>query len=121
MNPQLAFIDSDGNALRDEGMARAADKAERNEEGWGERAQAKLKAYLKYLDRLGLKTFTSEESQLWMVESGLSQPASQNAWGSVFRIAAQRGVIKKTGRYENARRPEAHARAVPVYEKGPKA
>lgn len=117
MNPQLAFIDEDGVALRDEGMARAADKADRHEENWTEQAQAMLKQFLKSWQ---FDEFISEEAQLWMVERGLRQPASQNAWGSVFLTAARRGVIEKTGQYRNAIRPRAHARAVPVYKRGPK-
>lgn len=108
---QLGFLDQDGRALRDEGMQMAADKANRNSPGWGERA---YNAILEYIARHNFRPFTAEDAQEWAYENGLNVPASNNAWGSVISRLARDGRITKTG-IRNSRKANAHARTVIVW------
>jgi len=103
-----------GIQLRDEGMALASGKADRVEPNWSETAQDYLKLFLHDCER---GEFTSEEAQAVMLTSGLSKPASPNAWGSVFTTAAKRGLITKTGEYRQSQKASAHCRMVPVWRK----
>ena len=53
--------------------------------------------------------FTAEDVRKWLPE-----PPNPNAMGARFLQAIKRGWIKKVG-YTNAKRPDAHARALAQY------
>ena len=99
---------------RDEGMALASGKADRVEPGWNEKALEYMKLFL---GSWPLDEFTGEEAQMWMLNHGLTRPASNNAWGMVLRNAAKRGLIAKTEKATQSQKPEAHARLIPVWRK----
>lgn len=100
--------------LKEQGMALATGKADREAPGWSDDAESSLK---RFLAQWTCKDFTGEEAQQWMLGNGLSRPESSNAWGGVFNRAAKRGLIQKTGEYRPSQKDNAHGRMVPVWSK----
>lgn len=93
-----------GRAAKDRGMNLAAGKAGAQ---WIDRAIADFVAYLRQYGPGPLETW----KQNWL-ERGNPEPASRNAYGSVTRAAASRGLIRPTGRFSNAKSVLAHSRKV---------
>lgn len=91
-------------AAKDRGMTLAARKAGSE---WLEAAVTDFVAYLRTHGAGPLEAW----KQSWL-ERGKPEPLSQNAYGSVTRVAASRGLIRPTGRFTNARAVSAHARKV---------
>ena len=82
----------DAASRRDTGIRHASEHAEQCSTGWNERA-----LYL-------LKSFASRQTEPFLAEAfvahceGLIEPPPDGrAWGSVFRSAAQKGVIVRAG------------------------
>lgn len=76
------------------GMRRAADRAERSDPGWTERA---LTALGEYARSAGIP-FTIEQARQAIAQN-VGAPAEERAWGAVTRMARKRGVIKPSGRF----------------------
>lgn len=95
MTQQLAidFERAAGNAGRDAGMRVAADHAEDIQPGWTDRAYALLCEYIATKPA----PFTSPEFRRIAASRGLSSPASNMAWGSVFMRASKAGLIERNG------------------------
>ena len=92
---------STGITLRDKGIS----LADRNTpEGWKKATDA----VILMLSFSGI-IFSAEDVRLWVGE-----PPNPNAFGSRFMNAIKKGWIKKVG-YTNAKRPDAHARALAQY------
>lgn len=91
-----------GLELREEGVARV-DRA--TDAKWKSRCDTVIRT----LAQSGLP-FTAED-----VREQVGDPPRQNAFGSRFLKANSSGLIEKVG-YQTARRPEAHARILPVYK-----
>ena len=91
-----------GAELRDRGIERAAQHAERVAEGWQEQALALLRAFAR--ERA---TFTSEELRAYAAASGLGRPPDNRAWGSPMMRARIAGDIVPTV-YETATDPKVH-------------
>jgi hypothetical protein len=78
-------------ALRDEGMERAAAKAEREDDGWQENALA----WLTRFETCG--AFMAEDFREHAYKNGLPKPSSERAWGAVFMRAKRLGLIYEAG------------------------
>lgn len=69
-----------------------------------------------FLRTCGEGQFRFEEFRAWATaDERLNQPASQNAWGALPRIAAGQGLIEWTGEYQQAKSPRTHAHPVKVW------
>ena len=88
--------------LRDQGIA----QVDRNTpEGWKYYADTVIRA----LSLSGM-IFTAEDVRRW-----LPDPPTPNSMGARFMNAIKKGWIVKIG-YTNAKRPDAHARALAQYQ-----
>lgn len=102
MVSRMAAISLDeARAARDEGMKRALDHAERDVPAWSAVALQFLRGYA-----AKHRQFTSFELRNAAREWGLSMPATDKAFGSVFVKAAKEGVIERAGYVPH---PERHA------------
>jgi hypothetical protein len=99
-----------GEALKEEGMRRAVDHADREVLSWSERAYAAVKIFaIKGLP------FTTEEIARWAYSHGLPVPPDPRAWGSVMRSAVLAGLVEAS-HYEKSQNPKAHRRPVQVWQ-----
>jgi len=83
---------------------------------WLEQTLDNLKAFCKVRKDIGRPEFRAEELRQIAAERGWPMPPSPNAWGAIPAIAARRGIIKFTGRYENAQSPRTRSHPVKVWE-----
>ena len=60
--------------------------------------------------------FTFEQFRLYHEQSKHKSPNSLNSWGSLPLKACKAGLCRWTGRVTTARRDEAHARLIKVWE-----
>ena len=97
-------------AARDEGMARAEDKANREVSGWSELALQYIRLFAS--TRKGV-TFTGLELRLASIEYGLIQPTNPKAWGSPLQRASRMGIIKRVGTVPD---PNRHCNPVPLWK-----
>jgi hypothetical protein len=58
---------------------------------------------------------TGEMLRMHLILSGLEQPKHSNAWGTVTRTLAMRGLLQNTGRYKKMSNPTSHSRRNPVW------
>ena len=94
------------------GMKRAAEHAESDAPGWGERAYGALVAYL--AAHKG-QTFIAPAVRTWSEETyRLDPPATNWAWGGVIRRASNRGLIKRVG-HSSYGDTVAHTRTVVIW------
>jgi hypothetical protein len=108
MTEQLTF------ALRDTGMALAADAQEIRVPGWNRMALAAIETVARRQPTVHVDDVAR------YCENWLAPPASGAAWGSVWLAAIRRGYLVRTGEVRPAGgtyRPHAHkhGRAYPVY------
>jgi hypothetical protein len=102
----FAWADATGAALRDGGMATAAEAQERASPGWANRAYhaivvaARQRATV-HVDDV-LRIFPEE-------------PEHPNAWGSVWSRAIRNGVISRTGTVRETQDRRKHRHQYPVY------
>lgn len=94
-----------------EGMERAADHAERDLPGWGERAYYYLRLYV----ASHTEPFVAPELRAWAHRQGLEQPPSAYAWGSVFHRARRAGLISPEG-YRQYGDDTMHTQSVRVWK-----
>jgi len=98
-----------GQQLRDEGIKRATDSAERRHESWPEIAYQFLQGYIRRNRR-----FMTEQVRE-ASEGYVPEPPSTRAWGGVVVRAARRGLIRKVG-FANVSNPTAHCTPATVWE-----
>lgn len=79
-----------GRAGAEKGMSEAHDHAEAFDPGWSDRAFAFL---LRYITAHPGKEIIAPEVRKWSERNGLSAPASNYAWGHVFKKASMRRLI----------------------------
>ncbi len=99
-----------GELLRDEGMARATEKAERETLWWKARAYALLREYA-----LKHATFASEDVINWGVKTHFPNPPEARAWGSIVRKAVLAGMLLPAG-YVKSKNARAHRRPVQLWQ-----
>lgn len=98
-----------GELLRDEGMQRAVDHADRETAQWSNRALAAVRV-IAILN----ETFTTEAVVQYATEKGVPLAPDPRAWGAVVRTAVKRGYMRP-GHYEKSLNPRAHRRPVQVW------
>lgn len=79
---------------REEGIAQAADHAERDRDGWADDAMKSVRRAVAGMPH----EFTFETLRL-AAEVGMDPPPDLRAWGNVARRAVRELVIEATGRY----------------------
>lgn len=82
-------------AARDAGIEQAAQHAEEVTPRWGDQALELLQDYIASTGRP--QTFTSEDFRVFAAAMDLPQPPHLRAYGSVFKRAANFGLIVKVG------------------------
>lgn len=88
------FIAAEQRAAAEEGMARAADHAEREHEGW----KAEAYGYIVLFARSNMgRDFLAEEIAPWAAERGCPTPPDKRAWGAIIQRAGRNAVIEQTG------------------------
>jgi len=80
--------------LRDTGMQCAADHADRESEGWTDRAYVFL---VDYVAANRGRAFMAEDVRASAEAEGLPPPPDNRAWGSVVSRAARLRIIKRIG------------------------
>jgi hypothetical protein len=80
--------------LRDVGMQRAADHADRESEGWSDLAYGFL---VDYVAANRGRAFMAEDVRSRAEAEGLPAPPDNRAWGSVISRAARRRIINRIG------------------------
>lgn len=91
-----------GEALRDEGVARADQAAD---DAW----KAEVDRVIRRLAARGAP-FTSDDVRA----AGVPEPASHKAWGGRYTALAKAGVIRAVG-WQTSSNPATHARPVRVW------
>jgi hypothetical protein len=100
------FTWADGAALRDAGMATAAEAQERHDAGWADRAYAAIVSVAAAQSTVHVDDVRRVFHEV---------PRHPNAWGSVWHRAIRDGVIRRTGEMREARDPRKHRHRYPVY------
>jgi len=98
--------------LRDEGIQRAVDHADREIESWSDRASDMLLSCARARGK-GAE-ITSESIRNYAEFHDLPPPPDKRAWGAVMLKAARAGVIKKVG-YTTANDPKVHCNPVSLW------
>lgn len=95
LNPSPTLFDQPLTAfdLAIQGATLAADKAERDDAGWKDKAWELL---LKYLD-IKHTPFQCEDFRAWAYENGLNKPNNERAFGAMFIKAAREKLIVRHG------------------------
>ena len=104
---------TEAEALRDEGIQRAIDHADRVESEWSDRAYGMLVRYARQKGS-GAK-ITSEAVRNHAEWFGLPTPPDKRAWGAVILRAARAGVIHKAG-WTTANDPKVHCNPVSLWQ-----
>jgi hypothetical protein len=89
--------------LRDRGMERAVDHAEREVAGWKDAALEYVRLYA-----LIHAEFICEDVRGFADRRGFAPPPDGRAWGAVMMRAAKRGLVTKTDRVACAKDPKVH-------------
>lgn len=101
----------DAIALKERGMQRAVDSAEREMPGWKIAALTFLKSFLSTHHA----PFMAEEFRAWAYEMGLPQ-VSGRAFGSVMVTAQKKGYVRAAG-FGFTKNPKAHRTPATVWIK----
>jgi hypothetical protein len=99
--------------LRDQGIQRAVDHADRVESKWSDRAYEMLVRHAKHLGQGS--NITSEAIRNHAEWFGLPPPPDKRAWGAVMLRAARAGVIAKVG-WTTANDPKVHCNPVSLWQ-----
>ena len=84
---------------------------------WHADALAFLRKWLRK-NKKDHKDFTMEPFKAWALANGLDEPWHPNCWGTVTSAANTLGLIEWTGRFDVAKSPKAHGRAIRVWTFG---
>lgn len=101
------FMAQQGRALRDEGINRAAEHAERVEPDWKDIA---YDAFCRIARQH--QEFTTEQAR--HLSRVVPDPPDKRAWGQVARRAVRAGIIEKAG-YAVADDPKVHRNVVTLW------
>jgi len=97
-------LEKTGEQLKIEGMDQAADHANQVHENWTDIASRYLKAFCQ---ANGSKNFQAEDAREWAERNGIPEPPSKRAWGNIFSIAQNTGLLFHQG-YGKVSNPKAH-------------
>lgn len=81
-------------AMRDRSIKRAADHADRENEGWTTDGYTMLHRYMRAHKGAA---FMAEDVREWATKRGMRKPPDNRAWGLIFQRAAREFVIKSLG------------------------
>ena len=95
--------------LREDGITRAIENAERKSDNWMEKA-------VQFVVRFPKDRFMTEDVRVWSHENGLPIPPSARSWGAVIRAAEKLGVVRRVG-YGSVSNPKAHRTPASVWTK----
>ena len=98
-----------GELLRDDGIRRAVNHAERVEPDWAERAYF----CVIQIARKG-RPFTCEDVKIHAAICRMPDPPDARAWGGILRHAAKQGLIRKVG-WAASTSPVCHCRPMQVW------
>lgn len=104
MNPQLNIFE--GRALRDQGIQRAQDKAEKDSPGWNTQSWEMFQIWLSGWPKGYV--FLIEDFRFAAKMRGLPDPHSNRAFGGLARRAGNDGLIRAVG-MKQVRNSKAHA------------
>lgn len=100
-----------GAELRDEGIKRAVDHADRVEERWSDRAFELFKEYIR-----ARRVFMTEDVRMWAhKDRDLPLPPDGRAWGAVTVRAVKQRLIRRIG-YAPMKSPNCHQDPKPVWQ-----
>ncbi|MGL6289271.1 MAG: hypothetical protein ACRC2H_01125 [Silanimonas sp.] len=85
---------SEAQCDRDVGIQRSADKAERIDPGWIERAISHVQTFAR---KQWPEPFLAEDARTYAEGLGLPQATDGRAWGHVLKAAAKRGIVTRAG------------------------
>jgi hypothetical protein len=102
-----------GEVLRDAGMDRAAEHANRVDLGWTDRAFAVFCDFAR--SPRGALPFLTEDVREYAKAAGLPDPPDRRAWGAIPVRALKAGVIERAG-YLPARDPKVHRSINPAWK-----
>ena len=97
-----------GQELADRGIVHVA----ANNDQWLSRGLINLRHFLTVKPEFTIEDFRAE----W-IRFDIQEPTHANAWGALARVAAQQGLIVKTGAYVPAKEPSAHGRMIAVWKR----
>lgn len=100
--------------LRDEGIRRAVDKADKVHEQWSDKAYYLLGEYIDLIGGAGA-CLTAEMVRFYSEEQGLPKPPDGRAWGAVMLKAARSGRIFRNG-WVTASDPKSHGNPTTLWE-----
>jgi hypothetical protein len=104
-----ALLQSRAEQARNEGMQRAVDHAEIESPDWAQHAYEWLELFV----AAHAEPFISEDvSDATKLDEGFPQPPTDRAWGSIYRSAVKRGLIRLAGTGRSRRR---HASICPLW------
>lgn len=86
------FNQPTGKQLKEDGIKRAVDHADRQIETWSERAYKLFVEYCQTVD-----TLKAEDARVYAEEKGLEIPPTKRAWGAIALKAAKNGCIINKG------------------------
>ena len=96
--------------LRDEGINKAIDHADKKDDKWSEKAYKYFLYYLK-----SHCEFMAEDVRI--ASAGIiPEPPSKRAWGAIFVKAVKEGLIERKG-FRNVKNPKAHLTPATLWEK----
>jgi hypothetical protein len=101
--------------LRDDGIKRAVEHANKVAVNWSDRAHAHLLFFL--LPKSRGAEFTCEQVREYAEAHGIDKPPDKRAWGHVMKRAAREGYAVKNGKYVEATDPKVHCSPAAVWEK----
>jgi hypothetical protein len=116
MERQIVFGEDQSIAERNKenGMHSAVAHADREVDGWSDRAYEILKTFL---IRCSLfDEFMGEDIREYAKRLGFPDPPSERAWGAVIRRAAIKNLIKFVG-YAKTTNPKAHRTPAALWKK----
>lgn len=90
-----------GERLRDQGIDRAVDHADRAQPNWADVAFA-------YVCKHARGCFTAEDIRLEAEANGVPSPAHERAWGGVMVRVRIQGIAIPTDRFRSAKDSKSH-------------
>lgn len=98
-----------GRELKERGQSIALASSGR---AWTDYITRKLQAFCRARKRMGAPVFRFEEFREVAEKSGWDLPMSHKAWGALPIRACKLGLIKWTGKYEQAKSRKTHSHPV---------
>lgn len=110
---QASLFGKSGEALRDEGMRRAIDHAEREVPNWAELAYEKL---IEFTTEYPYLEFMAEDFRKWAYHKGLPEPPHSRAFGGIMVKARRADLIVKI-RISQVKNPTARCANANVWRR----